>query len=110
MAALEIRNDRTPAVLRKLAKETEDTRGARHILAIASALDGMRREDVARSAGIDRQTLRATIDEDEHVAMALDQAGWHGAKALAVPPSITRRACRDHQETGRRVLPAAGQP
>ena len=29
------------------------------------------------------------IDEDEHVAMVLDQAGWHGAKALAVPANIT---------------------
>lgn len=31
----------------------------------------------------------ATIDEDEHVAMVLDQAGWHGAKALVVPSNIT---------------------
>jgi transposase len=31
----------------------------------------------------------ATIGEDEHVAMVLDQAGWHGAKALIVPANIT---------------------
>ena len=31
----------------------------------------------------------ATIAEDEHVAMVLDRAGWHGAKALAVPANIT---------------------
>ena len=31
----------------------------------------------------------ALIDEDEHAAMVLDQAGWHGAKALAVPSNIT---------------------
>ena len=31
----------------------------------------------------------ATIGEDEHVAMVLDQAGWHGANALQVPPNIT---------------------
>ncbi len=30
-----------------------------------------------------------TIAEDDHVAMILDQAGWHGAKALAVPANIT---------------------
>jgi len=30
-----------------------------------------------------------TISENEHVAMVLDQAGWHGAKALMVPPNIT---------------------
>lgn len=58
MAALEIRKDRTPRVLRKLAKETDDARIARRILAIANALDGMRRDDAARAAGMDRQTLR----------------------------------------------------
>ena len=31
----------------------------------------------------------ATIGSDEHVAMVLDQAGWHGAKALRVPAAIT---------------------
>ena len=31
----------------------------------------------------------ATIDEDEHIEMMLDQAGWHGAKALVVPSNIT---------------------
>jgi transposase len=30
-----------------------------------------------------------TIAGDEHVAMILDQAGWHGAKALRVPANIT---------------------
>lgn len=58
MAALEIRKDRTPAALRKLAKETGDARVTRRILAIANALDGMSREDAARAAGMDRQTLR----------------------------------------------------
>ena len=58
MAALEIRKDRTPAVLRKLAKAGSDTRVARRILGVANALDGMNREAAARSAGMDRQTLR----------------------------------------------------
>ena len=58
MAALEIRKDRTATVLRKLAKAEADTRVARRILAIANALDGMSREEAARSAGMDRQTLR----------------------------------------------------
>lgn len=30
-----------------------------------------------------------TIGDDEHVAMVLDQAGWHGATALAIPDNIT---------------------
>jgi transposase len=30
-----------------------------------------------------------TLAEDEHAVMVLDGAGWHGAKALAVPPNVT---------------------
>lgn len=56
--SLSIRRDRTPAVLRKLAKSETDARIARRILAVANALDGMSREAAARSAGMDRQTLR----------------------------------------------------
>ena len=58
MAALEIRKDRTPAVLRREAKAGSDARAARRMLAIANALDGMSRAEAARSAGMDRQTLR----------------------------------------------------
>ncbi len=31
----------------------------------------------------------ATLAEGEHAVMVLDGAGWHGAKALAVPRNIT---------------------
>ena len=31
----------------------------------------------------------ATIAADEHVAMVLDQAGWHGSGELRVPANIT---------------------
>jgi transposase len=31
----------------------------------------------------------AEIAEDEHVALVLDQAGWHGSGALVVPHNIT---------------------
>ena len=33
--------------------------------------------------------LSQTISADEHIAMFLDQAGWHGANELKVPPNIT---------------------
>lgn len=36
--------------------------------------------------------LSATIAEDEHVLLVLDQAGWHTANDLIVPDNITR-AC-----------------
>jgi transposase len=58
MLALRIRRDRTPTMLRKQAKAASDTRVARRILAIANALEGMSREEAARLAGMDRQTLR----------------------------------------------------
>jgi transposase len=58
MKELKIRKDRTPAVLRKLAKDETDARVARRILAIANALSGMNRAEAASSAGMDRQTLR----------------------------------------------------
>ena len=82
MAALEIRKDRTPTVLRKLAKAEADTRVARRILAIANALDGMSREEAARSAGMDRQTLRDwVVRYNEHGIDGLaDQLGrWSAA-------------------------------
>lgn len=31
----------------------------------------------------------STLRADEHVAMVLDQAGWHGSRALVVPKNIT---------------------
>jgi len=56
--ALKIRRDRTPVVLRKLAKAESDARVARRLLAIANALTGMSRKMAAEAAGMDRQTLR----------------------------------------------------
>jgi transposase len=58
MMALQIRKDRTPEVLRKLAKAESDPRVARRLLAIANALSGMSRKQAAEAAGMDRQTLR----------------------------------------------------
>ena len=57
MTALTIRRDRTPSVLRKLAKAEANTRVGRRLLAIANALSGMSRKDAAEGAGMDRQTL-----------------------------------------------------
>lgn len=85
MAALEIRKDRTPVALRKLAKATDDARIARRILAIANALDGMSREDAARSAGMDRQTLRDwVLRYNAHGADGLADR-WNGGR----PPTFS---------------------
>jgi transposase len=85
MGTLKIRKDRTPAMLRRLAKEEGDARVARRLLAIANALAGMSRADAANSAGMDRQTLRDwVIRYNAHgVAGLLDR--WKGGR----PPLLT---------------------
>jgi len=85
MQKLKIRKDRTPAMLRKLAKAESDVRIARRLLAIANALCGMSRAVAAESAGLDRQTLRDwVIRYNEHgVAGLCDR--WKGGR----PPILT---------------------
>src|SRR5512145_2534951 len=85
MQKLKIRKDRTPAVLRKLAKTETDARVARRLLAIANALGGLSRAAAAASAGMDRQTLRDwVIRYNEHgVAGLCDR--WKGGR----PPLLT---------------------
>ena len=84
-----IRRDRTPVVLRKLAKAETDVRVARRILAIANALDGMSREHAARSAGMDRQTLRDwVIRYNEHGLDGLADR-WREGR----PPKLKKWSC-----------------
>ena len=57
-SALPIREVVGAAELRRLARLEGDGRVACRLLALANALDGMRREQAAKQAGMDRQTLR----------------------------------------------------
>jgi len=60
--ALEItRTEFTAKELRSLARRCQDTRQARRLLALALVLEGFSREDAARAAGMERQTLRDWI-------------------------------------------------
>ncbi len=61
MPALTIRTDLTSEDLRRLARGETDSRICRRLLALAMALDGVSREEAARQAGMDRQTLRDWI-------------------------------------------------
>jgi transposase len=56
--AVPIRTDISSAELRGRAKIETDGRASRRMLALASALAGASREDAARQAGMDRQSLR----------------------------------------------------
>ena len=51
----------TATELRRLAKKEPRRRTAQRMLAIANALDGMRRAEAARAAGIERQALRDAV-------------------------------------------------
>ena len=86
MGALEIRKDRTSAVLRKLVKGESNGRVARRILAIANALDGMSREAAAQSAGMDRQTLRDWVIRYNEQGIE----GLHDRWGDGRPPTFTR--------------------
>ena len=57
-AALPIRDDRSPAALRRLARHERDGRVGARLVALANALEGLPREEAARLAGMTGQTLR----------------------------------------------------
>jgi len=52
------RMEHTAAELRRLAGGSDDAAVARRLLALALILDGRKRADAARLAGMDRQALR----------------------------------------------------
>jgi transposase len=52
------RNELTTTELRSAAGKTKDARAARRMLANALVLDGVDREQAAKTCGMDRQTLR----------------------------------------------------
>src|SRR3954471_8207231 len=58
MVAVPITTGWTPAELRALALGERDGRVSARLRALANALDGMSRDQAARAAGMDRQTLR----------------------------------------------------
>ena len=58
---LKIREDRSSAELRRLARRERDGRFAARLYAIANALDGMSRAEAARLAGMERQALRDAV-------------------------------------------------
>jgi transposase len=82
---LKIRKDRTPTVLRRLAKDEPDSRISRRLLAIANALDGKSRADAAKSAGMDRQTLRDWVIRYNAHGVAGLSDNWNGGR----PPILT---------------------
>ena len=77
--ALEISGARSADELRAMARREKNGRVSSRMLAIANALDGMSRADAARSAGMDRQTLRDWVVRynDEGLAGLHDRPKGH---------------------------------
>src|SRR3954471_7246576 len=107
MVAVSITTGRTPAQLRALARRERDGRVSARLLALANALDGMSREEAARAAGMDRQTLRDWVHRynAEGIAglrdrsrpgrpCALDEGRQAALKALILRgPRLERDGC-----------------
>ena len=60
-SAIELREDYSAAVLRRLAKRSKDANQSRRLLSLAAVRDGRDRGEAARTGGIDRQTLREWV-------------------------------------------------
>src|SRR3974377_1946371 len=86
MRALTIRRDRTPAVLRKLAKAEANARVARRLLAIANALSGMSRKEAAEAAGMDRHAHRDWVFRSPAHGVEGLYVGWGGGPPPRLEP------------------------
>jgi transposase len=79
------RTEHTAADLRRLAAGSDDAAVTRRLLALALILDGRKREDAARLAGMDRQTLRDWVHRynADSVAGLADRHGGGVARRLS---------------------------
>jgi transposase len=71
--------------LRREAKRCRDARAARRMLALALVLEGSSREEAARAAGMDRQTLRDWV----HRYNAEGLPGLHDRRRPGRKPRLT---------------------
>ena len=46
-------------------------------------------EATTATMGLFLAEFAAGLPRDVHAVLVLDRAGWHGAKALAIPPNVT---------------------
>src|ERR671913_1377324 len=107
MVAVPIATGRTPAELRALARRERDGRVSARLLALANALDGKSRDEAARAAGMDRQTLRDWVHRYNAEGVeglrdrprsgrpcALDEGRQAALKALVLRgPKLERDGC-----------------
>jgi transposase len=83
-AALAIRDDLTPAALRRHARFEPNRRAALRMLALANALEGLSRAEAARLAGMERQALRDAVVRYNAEGLA----GLHDRPKPGRPPRL----------------------
>jgi transposase len=84
------RTDLDAAGLRLAAARSKDTAASRRMLAIAMVLEGARRSDAARAAGMDRQTLRDWVHR-------YNETGLEGLKNLPNTGAPPRKLTPDQE-------------
>ncbi len=97
MAVAISRMDLTAAELRDLAVKSRDVPQSRRLLAIAMVLDGSSREDAARQAGMDRQTLRDWVHR-------YNESGAEGLKTRWGPGPAPKLTAAQMQELRELVI------
>ncbi len=99
MAVAITRIEHNAAELRDLAVKSRDVAQSRRLLAIAMVLEGSSREDAARQAGMDRQTLRDWVHR-------YNEIGVDGLVSRCAPGRAPRLTAVQMQEL--RALVVAG--
>ena len=81
------RSDFDAAGFRREARRTKDVAASRRMLALALVLEGASRSEAAKSAGMDRQTLRDWVHRynEQGLAGLFDKTGNVGPKPLLSP-------------------------
>jgi transposase len=88
------RRDHDATALRSAATRASDSAQARRLLAIAMILEGASRQDAARQAGMDRQTLRDWV----HRYNASGVEGLVARKAPGASPKLTSAQMKELRE------------
>lgn len=99
MAVVISRMENSASELRGLAVKSRDAAQGRRLLAIAMVLEGSSREDAARQAGMDRQTLRDWVHR-------YNELGVDGLVSRRAPGPAARLTAAQMQEF--RALVIAG--
>src|SRR6201995_1091592 len=115
MAVAVTRKELGAGELRREAKRCRDAKAARRMLALALVLEGASREEAARAAGMDRQTLRDWVhrSKGEGLPGLPDRGrprpggGWRAGGAPPPSPG-SGPAARPGRTSARTERPGAG--